>query len=605
MCNFQSLSPQNTSNLLGVVAERTSPATLGGLNLSKHDEADMKPNLGDVLADKYRLDRVVGEGGMSMVFAATHTLTGKQVAIKWLLPELVGDEENSQRLLREAQATGAIDHPNVVNVFDVGRHAGALFLVMEHLHGEPLSEFLTRGPHDPVEFVQLMMPILRGVHAAHRIGVVHRDLKPDNIFLCRDPHGEAREPKVLDFGISKLTDDLLEPGSELTREGTVFGTPQYMAPEQMRDAHIADARSDIYALGVIFYRAFSNEYPYDADTLTALAIRIVEGNAAPLHEICPHLDLGLCDVIMRALALDPDQRFANVAALAQALEPYADGVLFTPPTRDSWPPLRDSQPMLRASLTPRRASQPQLSQRDSRPVLTTGRSSAAPLPASMSVAPELSAEQCHDEDPTVVDLQFKAHPAHKLVGPRPSRGIDAEAPRVLPTERFPRQAKKSRRFALGAALFAIGSLAPFAYQSLHGQRESHAIAAPAHKSGIQRTSDRSALPAGAGLSSSAPTAATPHAREAAPEKGESGALPQPITEELAPPLQRGIEPPENAYVAPQPTTRRRRPARTRGVDSAETPTSAAAKDADESVPTPREDSKSAVVETERNPYLRR
>ncbi|MEY4514884.1 MAG: hypothetical protein RLZZ450_7006, partial [Pseudomonadota bacterium] len=211
----------------------------------------MKPNLGDVVADKYRLDRVLGEGGMSTVYAAANVITGKPVAIKWLQPEIIKDEEQSQRLLREAQATSSLDHPNVVNVFDVGRHAGALFLVMELLHGEPLSELLQRGPHDPYEIVRLMMPVLRGVHAAHRGGVVHRDLKPDNIFICRDPHGdEPREPKVLDFGISKLTDELT-PGQELTREGTVFGTPQYMAPEQMRDARVADARSDVYALGVI------------------------------------------------------------------------------------------------------------------------------------------------------------------------------------------------------------------------------------------------------------------------------------------------------------------------------------------------------------------
>jgi serine/threonine-protein kinase len=377
----------------------------------------MKPNLGDIIADKYRLDRVLGEGGMSTVYAAANIVTGKPVAIKWLQPEIIRDEEQSQRLLREAQATSSLDHPNVVNVFDVGRHDGALFLVMELLHGEPLSELLQRVPQDPYEFVKLMMPVLRGVHAAHRGGVVHRDLKPDNIFICRDPHGEPREPKVLDFGISKLTDEL-EPGQELTREGTVFGTPQYMAPEQMRDARVADARSDVYALGVILYRAFSNEYPYDADTLTALAIRIVEGNAAPLHELCPSLDPGLADVVMRALALDPEQRFPSVAALGQALEAYSDGILFAPGAaeRESATQLRLSSMGMRDSSPQLRDSAPQL--RDSAPQLRD--SGASPIrdssPGLRESSPSLGARA---EDPRVSTRSKGSLPSMRAIAPPP------------------------------------------------------------------------------------------------------------------------------------------------------------------------------------------
>jgi serine/threonine protein kinase len=460
----------------------------------------MKPNLGDVIADKYRLDRVLGEGGMSTVYAAANVMTGKPVAIKWLQPEICRDDEQSQRLLREAQATSSIDHPNVVNVFDVGRHEGALFLVMELLHGEPLSELLQRGPHDPYEFVKLMMPVLRGVHAAHRGGVVHRDLKPDNIFLCRDPHGEPREPKVLDFGISKLADEL-EPGQELTREGTVFGTPQYMAPEQMRDARVADARSDVYALGVIYYRAFSNEYPYDADTLTALAIRIVEGNAAPLHELCPHIDAGLADVIMRALALDPELRFQTVAALGQALEPYADGVLFAPGND------RESATQLRHSLLAIRDSA-----RDSSPLLSSGASSLATPPLRPLAPPpppprtgshnellDPAAEPLRDSTPSgmrsslpsariqvnelpttalqAVDLvvEVEAEPVRdsRLSIPpppppaatpsRPTRGLEIVVDETYPTQRVDRWSRK-QSLLIGAALFTIGSIAPASWQ---------------------------------------------------------------------------------------------------------------------------------------------
>ncbi len=289
-------------------------------------ELTLKPEVGAALAGKYRLERVLGEGGMSTVFAAINLVTGKQVAIKWLHPEVLQELGQSQQLLREAQAASAVDHPNVVNVFDVGWHQGALFLVMELLHGEPLSELLAREQLAPSALVKLLMPVLRGVHAAHRMGVVHRDLKPDNIFLCRDPHGEARGPKVLDFGISKLGDDGAAPG----RAGTVFGTPQYMAPEQLRDARLADARSDVYALGAIFYRALSREYPYDADTLTALTLQVLGGDAPPLQELCPELERGLCAVVMRALELDPARRFQSVAELAQALAPYADRTRFAP-----------------------------------------------------------------------------------------------------------------------------------------------------------------------------------------------------------------------------------------------------------------------------------
>jgi serine/threonine protein kinase len=479
----------------------------------------MKPNLGDVIADKYRLDRVLGEGGMSTVYAAANVDTGKQVAIKWLQPELMGDEEQSQRLLREAQATSSIDHPNVVNVFDIGRHEGALFLVMELLHGEPLSELLQRGEQDPYEFVKLMMPVLRGVHAAHRVGVVHRDLKPDNIFICTDPHGELREPKVLDFGISKLANDALPKGQELTREGTVFGTPQYMAPEQMRDARSADARSDVYALGVIFYRAFSNEYPYDADTLTALAIRIVEGNAQPLHERCPHLQPGLCDLVMRALSLDPEQRFASVAALGQALEPFANGLLFVPGTfdreslpyirRDSSPGVRDTPSGLRESAVPLRDST--VPGRDSAVSLrieSAEATSRGSLPSSRPYAPppppprtgamrDNPAALRSDEANTrlidasdLIDLPDEApdedlassgsspisgststHRDSKLSIPpppvpssaRPSRGLEVVVDDTLGTQRVGRSSRR-HNWVLAASLIVIGLLAPAGWQ---------------------------------------------------------------------------------------------------------------------------------------------
>ena len=456
----------------------------------------MKPNLGEIIADKYRLDRVLGKGGMSTVYAAVNVATGKPVAIKLLQPELMRDAEQSQRLLREAQVASAVDHPNVVNVFDIGDHAGSLFLVMELLHGEPLSALLQSGPQDPCEFVRLMMPVLRGVHAAHRVGVVHRDLKPDNIFICCDQHGELREPKVLDFGISKLSNNAFAPSRELTRDGTVFGTPQYMAPEQMRDAHATDARSDVYALGVIFYRAFSNAYPYDADTLTALAIRIVEGNAVPLHELCPQLDRELADLVMHALTLDPDARFPSVAAFGLALEPFADGVMFAPGSsdRESLTPRRESSVPFRTGTSPVLGPSPtrenarlnsSLARDNARFDASLARDNArfdrapsrrppppprvGPLPAASHAAEKLTRALDPSDLIGAVEL-IEPRRERKLSVPppprpslaRPSRGLEVVVDDPY-TQRFDRGGRR-QSWVLSASLVVIGLLAPAGWQ---------------------------------------------------------------------------------------------------------------------------------------------
>ncbi|HEX5657416.1 MAG TPA: serine/threonine-protein kinase [Polyangiales bacterium] len=566
----------------------------------------MKPNLGDVIAEKYRLDGVLGEGGMSMVFAAANVLTGKNVAIKWLQPEVVKDEEQSQRLLREAQATSNIDHPNVVNVFDVGRHDGALFLVMELLHGEPLSELLMRGPQDPTEFVRMMMPVLRGVYAAHRVGVVHRDLKPDNIFMCRDPHGEIREPKVLDFGISKLASDnnLLEPGVELTREGTVFGTPQYMAPEQMRDARIADARSDVYALGVIFYRAFSNEYPYDADTLTALAIRIVEGNAAPLHELVPTLDRGLADIVMRALALDPEQRFQSVAELGTALEGYSDGVLFSQSAyeRESATWLRrDSTSALLADGTPslRRLSPPPPPPRTGsgeRSLQLDTRSQ--PLTTALDPNDLIAAAPLHAVSTRSSRLSIPPPPPP--TNTRPNRGLEVVLDESYSTQRVDRWSSRRQTLLIGAALFAIGSIAPAGWQLWEKARGSQQ----------QATEQRPrALVSGKGANVIAAIEQQERAKEAAVAKEPAAPPAAPVQAapaQPAAPVQQAAPAPgsmPSGLSAPAKLERRRampvRAETTIAGPSNDSPAAAAP-----AAPTPTVESLPPSV-SERNPYLRR
>lgn len=290
------------------------------------------PRMGQVIERKYRVERLLGAGGMGAVFAATHVITGKQLALKWLLPGANEESGAEQRLLREAQATARIDHPNVVNVFDVGRHESGLYLVMELLRGQSLGERMDHGRLEPNEAVALLMPALRGVAAAHAQGVVHRDLKPDNVFLCVDRHGGYRDTKVLDFGISKLTN-----GEELslTATGMLMGTPCYMAPEQIRGKSGVDIRQDVYAIGVILYELLADGFPFEAQNYSSLLFEIVMTPPKPLAVREPSLPQGLCAVVMRAIAKRPEDRYQDVASLAAELEPYANGVQFEPPTRSS------------------------------------------------------------------------------------------------------------------------------------------------------------------------------------------------------------------------------------------------------------------------------
>jgi tRNA A-37 threonylcarbamoyl transferase component Bud32 len=290
------------------------------------------PRAGDVVAGKYRIESVIGEGGMGAVFAATHMLTGKRVALKWMLPELASDEAAVQRFVREAQAAGRIDHTNIVDIYDVGEHEGSTFLVMEYLHGDTLAKAVESGSLDARQVIQLLLPAMRGVAAAHKTGVIHRDLKPDNIFLCRESDGAYLEPKVLDFGISKVqssgTEGQASNNMRLTRTGAVMGTPYYMSPEQIRGSSEVDQRTDVYAFGVILYEALTGRVPFDADAYSALILEIATGTPKRPRELRPELPEALDRVVMKAMAREPGDRYQSVDALARALEPFADGVTF-------------------------------------------------------------------------------------------------------------------------------------------------------------------------------------------------------------------------------------------------------------------------------------
>jgi serine/threonine protein kinase len=302
------------------------------------------PKPGDLVAGKYVIEQLLGEGGMGAVFAATHRFTGKQVAIKWMLPELARDEDAVQRFMREAQAAGRINHPNVVDVYDVGQHDDSFFLVMELLRGEPLTSALSRRDLTVRELLDLLLRAMRGVAAAHRQGVVHRDLKPDNIFLAYEDDGVGREPKVLDFGISKVSNEgQINP--RLTRTGAVVGTPYYMPPEQIRGSDSLDRRADVYAFGVILYEALTGQVPFIADTYGALVLEIATGTPKTPDELVPDLPTELSRLVMRAMARNAQDRFPDLESLIHALEPFLHDVV---PSREAREPT-GSKKRLRSS----------------------------------------------------------------------------------------------------------------------------------------------------------------------------------------------------------------------------------------------------------------
>lgn len=272
---------------------------------------------GQLVAGKYRVEGLIGRGGMGRVYAAVNELTGRRLALKWLRADASRREEANARFLREARVAARVEHPNVIDVYDVGREQGALFLVMELLEGEPLSERFSRGRIPPQELSELILPAMRGVAAAHRMSVVHRDIKPDNIFLCSDPDGlAAPSAKVLDFGVSKLLKpDLGGALGGLTETGQAIGTPHYMPLEQLRGHKNVDHRADIYAFGALLFEGLTGRRPFVAETLGDLLLKTATEDPPLASGIVPELPRQLDRVLSRALARDPEDRQPDLDTL--------------------------------------------------------------------------------------------------------------------------------------------------------------------------------------------------------------------------------------------------------------------------------------------------
>jgi uncharacterized tellurite resistance protein B-like protein len=275
--------------------------------------------VGSLLADRYRITGVLGDGGMGAVYLAEHVTLGKLVAIKVLKPELTNDAHLVERFFREARATAAVEHENIVDILDFGQTPDYAYFAMEALDGCELASIVGRGRSIGwARAKPIIVQIARALAAAHRAGIVHRDMKPGNVFLI-SRHGTADFVKVLDFGIAKIDD-----GVQLTQVGMVFGTASYMAPEQATGGSL-DGRADIYAVGCMVFEMLTGVVPFPGDNFMMVLRQHVTERAPRLRDIAPGVDVpahvidGLEAIVAKALGKFPDERFADMTELEAAV----------------------------------------------------------------------------------------------------------------------------------------------------------------------------------------------------------------------------------------------------------------------------------------------
>ncbi len=282
-------------------------------------ECDCPVRRGDLVAGNYRVDRILGAGGMGIVVAATQVALDRVVALKFLLPRVLERPDHVARFAREARAAAKLQSEHVTRVLEVGSlESGAAYIVMEYLEGEDLSRVLAaRGPLPCTEAVGYVLEASEAIAEAHALGIVHRDLKPANLFLANRTHGRPII-KVLDFGLSKIA-----AGDEhVTSESAILGSPLYMSPEQMLSAHAADARSDIWSLGVVLYELLTARPAFPAGGMPELVASVLHGREPALESLRSDIPAGLRTLVHRCLEKDPSDRFADIAHFATALAPF-------------------------------------------------------------------------------------------------------------------------------------------------------------------------------------------------------------------------------------------------------------------------------------------
>jgi serine/threonine-protein kinase len=286
--------------------------------------------LGDIIDEKYRIVRLLGEGGMGAVYEGENTRIHRRVAIKVLHSTIASSDDAVQRFEREAQAAGRIGSEHIVEVLDLGDlPSGDRYMVMEFLEGESLSDRITSaGRLSPQKTAAIVIDTLTGLKAAHEAGIIHRDLKPDNIFLLKEKGGKPDFVKIVDFGISKFS----AMGGEfsMTRTGAVMGTPFYLSPEQAKGERNLDHRADLYAVGVILYEAAAGKVPFDGETFNELLFKIVLEPIPPLSTVVPDIDPHFAAIVEKSMARDVDQRFQSTDEMIQALQSWLAGQPLAP-----------------------------------------------------------------------------------------------------------------------------------------------------------------------------------------------------------------------------------------------------------------------------------
>jgi serine/threonine protein kinase len=281
--------------------------------------------VGEVVDGKYRVERLLGQGGMGAVFEGYHLLIERRVAIKVLLPEVTASSEGAVRFDREIRAAGRIGNEHILEVFDVGSLPdGSRYMVSEFLSGETLGARIQRGPLSAQETAGLMLQLLDGLAAAHAAGIVHRDLKPDNIFLLKRKSGHGDFVKIIDFGVSKYK-PAGEQALSMTTTGALVGTPHYLSPEQARGDRDIDARSDLFTVGVIMFQAVAGRVPVRAKTFNELLFKIALEPAPKLSEEVPGVDPAFSALLEKSMAREREARFQSASELAAALELWLSG----------------------------------------------------------------------------------------------------------------------------------------------------------------------------------------------------------------------------------------------------------------------------------------
>ncbi len=404
---------------------------------------------GDVVGGKYKIERVLGQGGMGIVVAAMHVHLRQRVAIKFLLPD--AGAELVTRFMREARASAKLKSEHIARVIDVAElseaQGRAPYMVMEYLDGSDLSRVLRKRGALPVEdAVDYLLQACEAIAEAHTVGIVHRDLKPANLFLTRAADGSACV-KVLDFGISKDTSEPIgdEDGEQLTRTTAVLGSPYYMAPEQMRSTRTVDARADIWSIGIILYQLVTKAVPFKAPGFVELALMVVNDEPKPPTAHRPDLPPALEAAILRALRKNPADRFASVAELAAAIAPFGRAGAMTSAERiarmQGAPPPSMERPSGALSLVPPLPAAISGSGAGTAAGSASGASSDASTPgprmASASVAPPSATQPSATPAVTQKSPREEGYPSREALPPPPAAVPAPEAVTIAVTPRSP------------------------------------------------------------------------------------------------------------------------------------------------------------------------